>query len=127
MALGVCMAGTGKAIAIAATAFSLSWTHSVEKVEWREDYAVADDGIRLVEARVKGSGAGMEPGEGARLDAGWWVWRPGGEAVPDLRLAASGATASPWTFCHAGGCLELGGEPGAGVTISACDVAGPNR
>jgi hypothetical protein len=46
---------------LALAAFTLVWTHSIEKVDWQEDWHVTPDGLELVQARVKGSGAGMEP------------------------------------------------------------------
>lgn len=124
MPLGLCIAAAGKVAAVAATAFSLSWTHSVEKTEWREDYAVERGALRLVEARIKGSGAGMEPGEGARLEDGWWIWNPDGAVSPELRLAASGATVSPWQLCHPGGCVDLGATAGETAVLSPCDTDG---
>lgn len=120
MGLALCVAAAGKAVVIATGVFSLSWTHSVEKTEWREDWRVTPSGLELTQARVKGSGAGMDPGEGARLEDGWWVWAPQLPVVPELVLAASGATVSAWTLCHAGGCTELGSDAGEPVRIEAC-------
>ncbi|WP_412049360.1 DUF1850 domain-containing protein [Hoeflea sp. Naph1] len=120
MALALCVSAGGKALVIAATLFNLSWTHSVEKTEWREGWRVTPAGLELVEARVKGSGAGMDPGEGARLEDGWWIWAPELPAVPELVLAASGATVSAWTLCHAGGCVILGGAAGEPIRIAPC-------
>lgn len=68
----------------------LRWQHSIEKVEWRESWQLVDEGFLLKEARIKGSGAGMEPGEGARLEEGWWVWDGEGAVLPELRLTRSG-------------------------------------
>jgi hypothetical protein len=82
------------AVMLSGPGFSLHWTHSVEKVEWAEDWAVEGTTLRLTRARVKGSGAGMEPGEGAVLQGGWWVWSPD-LSVRSLLLAASGATGAP--------------------------------
>jgi len=117
---GVCILAAGKTLALAATAFTLSWTHSVEKTEWREAWAVTPAGLVLTEARVKGSGAGMDPGEGARQVDGWWVWTPEGPPVPELALAASGATVSPWTLCTDAGCLDLGAAAGEPLVIAPC-------
>lgn len=117
---GLCILAAGKSLALAATAFTLSWTHSVEKTEWRESWALAAEGLVLTEARVKGSGAGMDPGEGAYERDGWWIWAPRAPAVPELVLAASGATASPWTLCTASGCLDLGATAGDPVVIAPC-------
>ena len=60
--MSLCILAGGKVTVIAATAFSLSWIHSVEKIEWQEDWAIVDAEFVLTEARVKGSGAGMDPG-----------------------------------------------------------------
>tara|TARA_R110002020_G_scaffold34066_30_gene103915 strand:- start:13977 stop:14345 length:369 start_codon:yes stop_codon:yes gene_type:complete len=121
MGLALCVIAAGKTTAITAAAFTLSWTHSVEKTEWLENWRVTPAGLELTEARVKGSGAGMDPGEGARLEDGWWVWSPDGPMVPELVLAASGATLSAWRLCHAGGCMELGSKAGKPVRISGCE------
>ena len=120
MALALCVAAGGKMVAIATTLFTLSWTHSVEKTEWAESWRVTAQGLELTEARVKGSGAGMDPGEGARLEDGWWVWSPKMPAVPELNLASSGETVSAWRLCHQGGCMELGAKAQAPIRISPC-------
>jgi hypothetical protein len=57
--------------------FTLAWEHSVQKTRWEERYRVDDGGLVLAEARVQGSGAGMEPPPGAVLRNGWWTWRLG--------------------------------------------------
>ena len=117
----LCILKGGAMILVAAQSFTLSWTHSVEKIEWREDWRVdAAGALRIERAAVKGSGAGMEPGENSRLIDGRWEWRPSLPPQPRLLLAASGATPASWLFCHDSGCLELGGESNAPVVISAC-------
>jgi hypothetical protein len=108
------------ALSLASPEFSLSWEHSVEKVRWRETWQVTAAGLRLTRAAVKGSGAGMEPGEGAVLDHGWWVWSPDLAPVPELILAASGATRGGWRLCHGGVCRELGRDGGAPVRLAPC-------
>ena len=120
MALGLCVVAAGKAMMIATSIFSLSWTHSVEKTEWQEKWHVTGQGLELNEARVKGSGAGMDPGEGARLEDGWWVWSPELPAIPELVLAASGETVSAWSLCHPNGCVELGADAQEPVRIRPC-------
>jgi hypothetical protein len=117
---GACLLVAGKQIMLATAAFTLSWTHSVEKTEWQEHWRVGADGLRLVEARVKGSGAGMDPGDGARLENGWWVWPTEVPAIPKLVLAASGATVGGWTLCHDDGCRTMGTEPGRPLTLETC-------
>ena len=108
------------ALALASPEVRLSWTHSVERVEWQEEWRIGADALTLRTARVRGSGAGMEPGEGARLVDGWWEWAPG-LAVPELALAASGATVGGWTLCADGACRTLGAEPGGPVVLRPCD------
>ncbi|HEV7435661.1 MAG TPA: DUF1850 domain-containing protein [Pseudorhizobium sp.] len=118
--MSLCILAGGKMMTLAASVFTLSWTHSVQKTEWREAWAVTPAGLQLTEAAVKGSGAGMEPGEDAVLKAGWWVWAPTLPPQPSIRLAASGLTPSAWRLCHSGGCLDLGVEAGDAAVLSRC-------
>lgn len=114
------LAGT-LALTLAGPGFTLAWTHSVERVEWREDWVIEAGALRLVEAAVKGSGAGMEAGEGARLRNGWWVWQPQVAPVPSLMLAASGATGGGWRLCDgAGDCHDLGATTGPPLVLRPC-------
>ena len=62
----ICLAGGGVIVKLAA-AITLSWTHSVEKTRWEEDWRTHPAGIAIVESRVQGTGAGMEVPEGAKL------------------------------------------------------------
>ena len=98
---------------------TLHWTHSVENVAWVETWAIEPAGLRLTRAAVKGSGAGMEPGEGATLEGGWWVWSPM-TVVPELTLAASGATGGGWTLCDGADCRVVGAEAGNALVIAPC-------
>ena len=59
-------AGVVKTLALAA--FTLAWTHSIEKIDWQEDWRVTPQGLELVQARVKGSG--RRHGAAARGAAG---------------------------------------------------------
>jgi hypothetical protein len=106
--------------------FTLTWMHSVEKVSWEERYRVDDGALRLVEARVRGHGAGMEPSPQARRDGDAWVWWPESR-LPELVLARSTAT-SDYRLCAAGHCQALGAwtatPPDAGaVTLRTCGTA----
>ncbi len=116
-----CLMVGAVALHLAVPTFSLSWTHSVERVTWQEEWAVTGTGLALNLARVRGSGAGMEPGEDAVLRDGWWEWE-GDLAVPSLVLAASGATGSGWTFCADGQCRDLGAQASEPVVIAPCDA-----
>jgi hypothetical protein len=115
-----CVVIAAKTVALATMSFTLSWTHSVEKTQWQEDWRVTATGLRLVKARVRGSGAGMDPGEGAELVDGWWQWSPSLPDIPALYLAASGATGAGWTLCSGAQCLPIGEEAGAPVIIKPC-------
>ncbi|MCE1235502.1 MAG: DUF1850 domain-containing protein [Hyphomicrobiales bacterium] len=85
---------------------TLAWTHSVEKIPWEEDWRATEAGVVIEAARVSGSGAGMEAGEGARFVDGVWQWRP--KVAPQGRviLARSGATAD-WRICEDGRCRAM--------------------
>jgi hypothetical protein len=67
--MSLCRAAGSKITALAFSAFTLSWTHSVERIRWEEDWQLTSRGLELVEARVKGSGAGMEPPPEAKVPA----------------------------------------------------------
>ncbi|WP_338721329.1 DUF1850 domain-containing protein [Devosia sp. XK-2] len=115
--MSLCIAASGKLIALAATAFSLSWTHSVEKTTWSENWIVEGGALRVVEASVEGSGAGIDlPGNAVQRN-GRWVYSPHLAPVETLVLAASGATISPWTLCTEQSCLELGAAAADPVKI----------
>ncbi|MGE0008833.1 MAG: DUF1850 domain-containing protein [Parvibaculaceae bacterium] len=118
--MSICILAAGKATVLAGTAFTLAWTHSVEKTRWEEHWRVTPTGLEVVEARIKGSGAGMDPPDGARLKDGWWTYAPNLRPQRRLVLAASGATAGGWTLCAAGGCAVVGGSAGDPVVVTAC-------
>ena len=118
--MSLCVLAAGKTAVLAASVFTLAWTHSVEKTQWQEDWQLTPAGLQLVSARVEGSGAGMEPPEDARLEDGWFVWHPRVPAQPQLTLASSGATGGGWTLCAGVECLLLGDEAGEPVTVQAC-------
>jgi hypothetical protein len=123
--LSLCLASAGVVKALSVAAFTLVWTHSVEKVDWQEDWRVSKQGLELVQARVKGSGAGMEPPPEARLVNGWFQWRPKRAALPEVVLGNSGA-AGDWRLCHDGKCRTLSDIFGHAVgmnetTMRACN------
>lgn len=123
----LCILAAGKTITFAATAFTLSWTHSVEQTRWEEDWRITPAGIEIVEARVKGSGAGMEPPPDAVFNNGWWAYVPKIPARPEIVLAASGATGAGWSLCAAGKCIELGAAAGEPVRLNPCGEAGSSQ
>ncbi|MFN6961532.1 MAG: DUF1850 domain-containing protein, partial [Rhodocyclaceae bacterium] len=81
---GLCLVA-GLLVAPLGDAVTLSWTHSIEKILWEEDWRREGDRLRLVAARVRGTGAGMEPPAGAVLKDGVWHYAP---ALPPLPRVA---------------------------------------
>lgn len=104
--MGLCFAAAGVVKVLSVTAFTLAWTHSIEKIEWQEDWHVTPQGLELVEARVKGSGAGMEPPPEARLVNDWFEWSPKIAPLPQVILGNSGL-AGEWRICTDGHCRTL--------------------
>lgn len=122
--LSLCLASAGIVKVLSIAAFTLAWTHSIEKSAWQEDWLVTPAGLTLQRARVKGTGAGMEPPPAARLVDGWFQWSPPPVPRPEVVLGNSG-TAGEWRLCQKGRCQtlsEIFGHPiGANVTtMSVC-------
>lgn len=129
--MSLCLASAGVVKSLSVAAFMLAWTHSIEKIEWQEDWRVTSRGLELVEARVKGSGAGMEPPPEARLKDGWFHWKPELAPLPEVALGNSGL-AGEWRICANGVCRTLSdllGRPaGTDVTLMrACDLPATER
>ena len=99
------VAGALRAV-IPAQEFTVAWMHSVEKIRWEERYRVEGEALRLVEARIQGSGAGMDPPAQATFADGWWSWRPSIGALPALRLTLSSFT-QDYDLCWRGRCQRL--------------------
>lgn len=101
--------------------FTLAWTHSIEKVEWQEDWRADAKGLLGIEARIKGSGAGMEPPAYAVLKGGWYRWPLPPQPLPRLVLARSDAVADH-RLCVGGDCKPLSHYIGGmdAVTVEPC-------
>jgi hypothetical protein len=115
----LCILAAGKVTALAVSAFTLSWTHSVEKTTWQEAWRLTPQGFVAESARVEGSGAGMEPPAGAVLDGGGYRYTPSLPPQSRLVLAASGM-AGAWRLCAGGECFDLGGSGAAPIVVEAC-------
>lgn len=102
----ICLLAGSKIAPLLAGAITLAWTHSVEKTTWEEDWRATPAGLELIEARVQGSGAGMDPPPGARLVDGTWRWRPDLAPQSEIVMRRSGATAD-WRICIAGHCRTM--------------------
>lgn len=102
----ICLLAGSKIAPLMAGAITLAWTHSVERIVWEEDWRAGPAGLELVEARVRGSGAGMEPPPEARLVNGAWAWRPNVPPQQEVVMRRSGATAD-WRICISGVCRPM--------------------
>ncbi|MBE2258507.1 MAG: DUF1850 domain-containing protein [Candidatus Accumulibacter sp.] len=104
--MALCLASAAASVLLASNAFTLGWTHSIEKIRWEEDWIVRGNGLVLESVRVRGHGAGMEPPAGAVLRDGVWQWHP--RSTHDvLRLSRSEYT-SDYDWCADGSnCVSL--------------------
>jgi hypothetical protein len=124
----VCLAVAGAFLAALPTeAVGLVWSHSVEKVEWREDWRVQGDNLLLTQAAITGSGPGMEPPADAVLMAGEWRYVPRVPALHRLALANS-EYGGEYRLCWSGACRPLADlappQPYGPVELYPC--AGPH-
>ncbi len=122
--MSLCLAAGAVSAVLAVDAFTLSWIHSIEKIRWEEDWRIAGSVLVIDEARIRGSGAGMEPPAGAVLKDGVWRYRPAVPPQPVLRLAHS-PHAAGYTLCTATVCAPLadrlpGIDNNAVIELRAC-------
>ncbi|MEW6513323.1 MAG: DUF1850 domain-containing protein [Pseudomonadota bacterium] len=99
---GICLVA-GLLVAQFGDDITLRWTHSIQKTVWEEDYRREGNALRLVEARVCSTGAGMEPPADAVLKDGAWHYTPRLPALPQVSLTHSPHVA-PYVVCDAGRC-----------------------
>lgn len=120
--MALCLATTLAAATVATQAFTLAWTHSIERLRWEETWRVDGEVLVLDTVRVRGHGAGMEPGAGAVLRDGAWIWHPL-TRLPALRLTRSPHTAD-YEWCEAGRpCVPLSAllaSDGGVTVVRAC-------
>lgn len=105
-AAAICLALGARHVSLPTDRFTLAWTHSVEKTGWQEDYAISGPGLALTEARIQGTGAGMEPPPHALFHDGWWHYVPHLPILPELRLTLSPYTAD-YRLCWKEQCQSL--------------------
>lgn len=120
----LCVTGGGILAALPLASFTLAWTHSIEKTRWEEDWVVASGALVLHEARIRGSGAGMDAPPAAVLKDDAWHYRP-----PLPPMARVALTHSPYVagyeLCADGQCRPLADLlPGIGdnavIEMAAC-------
>ncbi len=106
LAGALCLSSGALHVRIPATHFTLRWQHSIEKIEWDEDYEVVGDWLLLSQARIRGSGAGMDPPDGARLVNGVWRYRLADPWRREIVLARS-EFVKDYELCVTGRCRPL--------------------
>lgn len=104
--LSICVLAGALHWSIPTSDFTLAWTHSVEKIRWEEDYVLQGRQLVLKEARIAGSGAGMEPPADAVLRDGIWHYTPASTPLARLVLANS-SFGGHYDVCFAGECRAL--------------------
>lgn len=102
----LCLAAGAVAASLAVESFTLTWIHSIEKIRWEEDWRIAGHALVIDEARIRGSGAGMEPPAGAVLKNGVWHYRPALPPQAVLRLTHS-PHAAGYRLCTPALCQPL--------------------
>lgn len=126
--VALCLAAGALQVSLPVSSFTLRWQHSIEKVEWAEDYEVAGTWLHLSQARIRGSGAGMEPPPGAALIDGVWHYRLADPWRRELLLARS-EFVPDYELCIAdAGCRRLSHwlPVAAGTTrLSSCAATAP--
>lgn len=124
---GICLAA-GVLVASLGNDVTVRWLHSIEKARWEEDYRSDGRALQLVEARVRGTGAGMEPPQQAVFRDGAWHYRPRDSRHAKIALSHS-PYAEPYVFCGNGVCRTasewLSGLPAYAVlTLAPCTRPG---
>ena len=102
----LCLAAGAVSAVLAVESFTLTWIHSIEKIRWEEDWRIEGKTLVLKEARIRGSGAGMEPPAGAVLKDGVWHSRPTVPPLAVLRLTHS-PHAAGYMLCTPTVCAPL--------------------
>lgn len=121
--MSLCIAAGAGIIRLSVAAFTLSWTHSVEKTRWEEDWAVGRGMLAITRARIEGMGAGMEMPADAVREGRFWRWTPQVPPLGELLLRRSDAVPEGWSLCAGGECLRIGaaGETADVTALRACD------
>jgi hypothetical protein len=122
--MSLCLAAGAIGAALAIESFTLSWIHSIEKIRWEEDWRIEAGALVVTEARIRGSGAGMEPPPGATIGKGVWHYRPNLPPQAVLRLTHS-PYVTGYVLCTANLCTPLadhlpGIDNNAVIELRAC-------
>lgn len=120
----LCLAASAVTAALAVESFTLAWTHSIEKTRWEEDWRIEGKTLVVTAARIRGTGAGMEPPADAVLKDGAWHYKPAVKPMRQLRLSHS-PYAAGYELCFDGACRPLadrlpGAENPSTIVLEAC-------
>jgi hypothetical protein len=102
----IALIGSTLAVVLPTDKITLSWTHTVERTPWEEDYAIEKGALVITEARVTRSGAGMDAPSGAIWAQGRWHYVPALGPLPEIILANS-SFAGGYSICWEGSCRRL--------------------
>jgi hypothetical protein len=124
IAAALCISVGTKVVSLPTDVFTLRWQHTVEKTLWEEDYVVAGGWLLLTRARIRGSGAGMEPPADAVKDGNSWSYRPADRWRRSIELARS-EFGDDYELCIRHSCRRISdiiGGRGA-TTLKPCEPA----
>ncbi|HSD37363.1 MAG TPA: DUF1850 domain-containing protein [Rhodocyclaceae bacterium] len=124
MSGAVCAILASGSLLISPGSFTLAWSHSVQHIRWEEDWQVEQGLLVLREARVRGTGAGMEIPAGAEFRDGAWHYQPGVPPLHELRLANS-PHGGGYEVCQGVRCVPLA-QDGQVAVFQAC-AQGPDQ
>jgi hypothetical protein len=119
--MAICIAAAAFSAVLPLQQFTLAWNHSIEKIRWEEDYIVVAGRLRLTEARIRGSGAGMEPPDGAVLRDGVWHYMPNLPDLPRISVRRSGFVAD-YDWCTDGDCKPMSAIVGSEDKSQVLDI-----
>ncbi len=104
--IALCLSAGAITATLNVQAFTLAWMHSVEKIRWEEDWRIQNNTLVLQEARVVGTGAGMEPPLDATFKDGSWHYNPHLKPLERISIMHSPYT-KEYELCFQGTCTTL--------------------
>ncbi len=123
--IALCISAGALTATLNIQAFTLAWMHSVEKIRWEEDWRIENKMLHITEARVVGTGAGMEPPLGSVFKDGSWHYAPSMKPLPSVSLMHSPYTKG-YEICFNGKCHLLAEflphlPPTTAIKLEACE------
>lgn len=121
----ICLVAAAMTVVLPVHGFTLSWQHSIEKIQWDEDYVVVGHKLQVVDARIRGTGAGMEPPPDAVFKDGIYHYKPKIGPLASFEMARS-PYVKDYTICWNHVCHPMADVMGSVqksplVTASVCD------